>query len=278
MKTSISTFPYFYYSLEDAIERIASFGYDGVEIWGGTPHAYAYDMTSEKIEKIRDMVRNAGLNISGFIPAQFRYPTNIAIDDDIIRNRSIDYLKKSIDIAVALGAPLISICPGHARFGQSYESAWSNMIDSISKLMEYSGNTINLMLEPGNRYETDLVVTAEDGKRVVKDLGNRIGLVLDTGHMFVNRESVSDGFLGIENNMLHFHIDDNMGVTDDHMVPGTGRMDYEVFFQNLKRINYEGYITVELGFQYCTDPDPAVLKSLKFINSKIAVNNREGLE
>ncbi|RKL61838.1 xylose isomerase [Thermoanaerobacteraceae bacterium SP2] len=276
MKISISTFPYFYYSLEDAIERIASFGYDGIEIWGGTPHAYAYDMTAKKTGKIRDMIRNAGLKISGFIPAQFRYPTNIAIDDDVIRNRSIDYLKKSIDTAMALGAPLASICPGHSRVGQSLESAWDNMIDSISKLLDYSGNAIKLMLEPGNRYETDLVVTAEDGKRAVKDLGNRIGLVLDTGHMFVNRESVSDGFLGIENNMLHFHIDDNMGVTDDHMVPGTGSMDYEVFFQNLKKFNYKGFITVELGFQYCTDPDPAVLRSLKFLISKIANDNQEG--
>jgi protein FrlC len=277
LKVSISTFPYFYYSLEDAIERIADFGYDGIEIWGGTPHAFAYDMTDEKIKKIKNLVENAGLNISGFIPAQFRYPTNIAIDDDIVRNRSIDYLKKSIDTAVGMGAPLASICPGHSRFGQCYESAWDNMIDSISKLLDYSGNAIKIMLEPGNRYETDLVVTAEDGKKAIKDLGNRIGLVLDTGHMFVNRESISDGFSGIEKNMLHFHIDDNMGVTDDHMVPGTGKMDYEVFFQNLKRINYEGYITVELGFQYCTDPDPAVLRSLKFIKSKIAADIREGL-
>jgi len=269
LKVSISTFPYFYYSLEDAIERIAAFGYDGVEIWGGTPHAYAYDMSKEKIKKIKASIENRGIEISGFIPAQFRYPTNIAIDDELIRCRSLDYLKKSIEIAVALGAPLVSICPGHSRFGQDIENAWDNMISGIRELLDYAGNSIKIMMEPGNRYETDLVVTAEDGKKAIKALESRIGLVLDTGHMFVNRESISDGFSGIENKLLHFHIDDNMGVTDDHMVPGDGRMDYEIFFRNLKKINYEGFVTVELGFQYCTDPDPAVFRSVKFLNTKI---------
>ena len=44
MKLSQSTFVYFRYSLVEAIQRIAACGYDAVDIWGGTPHAYPGDM------------------------------------------------------------------------------------------------------------------------------------------------------------------------------------------------------------------------------------------
>ena len=44
MKLSLSTFVYFRYPLIEAIRRTAHFGYDGVELWGGRPHAYADDM------------------------------------------------------------------------------------------------------------------------------------------------------------------------------------------------------------------------------------------
>ncbi|MDR3590795.1 MAG: sugar phosphate isomerase/epimerase [Negativicutes bacterium] len=267
MKTSISTFSHFYYSLEDCIRRVGQLGFDAVEIWGGTPHGYAYDMDEAKIAAVRSVLQETGLAVSGFIPAQFRYPTNIAIDDELVRRRSLDYLKKSIEVAAALGSPLVSICPGHSRFGQDRRQAWENMLQALSELADYAPKAIRLMLEPGNHYETDLVVTAEDGRRAIREAGRDIGLVLDTGHLFINRESVSDCVLEADLSRCHFHIDDNLGITDDHSVPGTGKIDFSMFFANLKRRSYDGYLTVELGFQYCTDPDPAALKSLLFIRS-----------
>lgn len=270
MKYSISTFLYYYYSLEDAIKRIAAFGYDGVEIWGGTPHAYAYDLTEKQIKSLKALIEDVGLVISGFIPAQFRYPTNIAIDNEIIRIRSIDYLKKSIDVAVGLGSPLVSLCPGHSRFGQGYENAWENMIESINELLDYAGGDIKIMMEPGNRYETDLVVTADDAKKVLKDVNNKIGFVFDTGHMYINRESISDALYQFDKSMLHFHIDDNMGITDDHMVPGTGKINHDIFFKRLKESAYTGFITAELGFQYCKDPDPAAFETISYLKKKLS--------
>jgi len=245
-------------------------GYDAVELWGGTPHAYAFDMDAARISSVKKTLAETGVAVSGFIPAQFRYPTNIAIDDAIIRTRSLEYLKRSIDVAAELGAPLVSICPGHSRFGQSRIQAWENMVGALGELAQYSKGAVKVMLEPGNHYETDLVVTAEDGRRAVRDSGQEIGLVLDTGHLFINRESVSDSVLEADMSRVHFHIDDNLGASDDHMIPGTGKIDFSMFFANLKKRGYAGYLTVELGFQYCTDPDPAALRSLCFIKQNFS--------
>ena len=49
---SQSTFVYFYYPLKEAEKRRAEAGYDGVEIWGGRPHAYGDDLSrSEKTDR-----------------------------------------------------------------------------------------------------------------------------------------------------------------------------------------------------------------------------------
>jgi protein FrlC len=67
----------------------------------------------------------------------------------------------------------------------------------------------------------------------------------------------------------HWHIDDNLGVTDDHMVPGDGRMQYEIFFEKLVKSGYNGSLAVELGFQYTVDPDVAVRKSLTYLQEEL---------
>ena len=44
MKLGLFTMPYMRLSLERAFSDAKRFGYDGVEVWGGRPHAYAPDL------------------------------------------------------------------------------------------------------------------------------------------------------------------------------------------------------------------------------------------
>ena len=50
------------------------------------------------------------------------------------------------------------------------------------------------------------------------------------------------------------------------------KINYQMLFHNLKKVNYNGFLTVELGFQYCTDPDPAAYRSLQYLRSQMIVN------
>ena len=112
MKLSYSTKLYYNYRLEDAINRTARIGYPGVEIWGGRPHAYYKDMNKASISSITKIIEETGVEISGFIPAQFGYPTNLCSPIKNIREDSVDYIKKSIDTSLALGCNKVSLCPG----------------------------------------------------------------------------------------------------------------------------------------------------------------------
>lgn len=70
------------YTIEYAIERLAKWSYDAVEIWGGCPHAYAYDLDHEHIQRMKKALKDNGMGVSAFIPAQFRYPVNLCMLDE----------------------------------------------------------------------------------------------------------------------------------------------------------------------------------------------------
>ncbi|MBN1531291.1 MAG: TIM barrel protein [Spirochaetes bacterium] len=269
MKTSLSTFVYYRYPLAEAIRRTAAFGFDAVELWGGRPHAYCDDMTGARIAAVRETIEECGIAVSNFIPAQFRYPSNLAAGDEDIRRTSVDYIRRSIDVAAALGSPLVSLCPGYTLYGQSARAGWEAMMQSFRELLAHAeGMPLRLLLEPGNRYETDLVVTVDDGLRALDELGVAMGILVDTGHCYMNRESLSDVVEKVGGRRCHYHIDDNGGVTDDHLVMGEGVIDFEVFLDRLATSGYDGYLAVELGFGYTVDPDPAVRRSIEFFRRR----------
>jgi len=273
MKLSQSTFVYFYYPLKEAVRRIVEAGYDGVEIWGGRPHAYGDDLSRSELKDVRSLIRDKGLEVSAFIPAQFRYPTSLVSPKKKIRNESIDYIKESFSVAKFLGTNMVTVCPGHTLFGQSFEDGWGLLKESLGRLVEYAQQyEITLLLEPAHEMESDLVITVNDALKIIQEIReNRIGVLLDTGHCAVNKEVLADCIENLAGSgcVFHIHLDDNNGVMDEHLIPGRGKIDFIPFLRELKRVNYEGFLTVELGFQYILNPDSAIRESKEFLQKQI---------
>jgi len=269
MKLSVSTAVYYRYSLVESIKRIAEIGYSAVEIWGGRPHAYPDDITDAKIDEIQKCIREYDLEISGLIPAQFRYPTNLSIEDEKIREASISYISDSIDIAGRLEIKYVSVCPGFTIFGQSRESGYNLFKDSLYRILEHAAkfDNIEILIEPAHKFETDIIIFCEDSLKLLEEINKpNLGIVIDTGHINVNKESFSDAVRLLGEHIKHIHIDDNLGYNDDHLIPGEGNINFEKVILDLKKINYKAFLTVELGFGYTIDPDRAVYQSLKYLN------------
>ena len=259
MKISLSTFLYVHYSLRDAIDRIADFGYDGVEIWGGRPHAYRRDLTSTAMRDLRARIAERGLTVSAFIPAQFRYPTNLCTDDDVIREDSIAYITDSIKTAAALGAPIVTVCPGHSRHGQSKEDAWGRLVESLTTLARRADDLgLRLAVESADRYETDLVQTVDETLSLLEDVGMPgVGALYDTGHGHAFGVPLAVAIERLGTKLFHAHIEDNHGTSDEHLIPGDGTLPLSECVAALQQSGYDGFLTAELGWSYTIDPDPA---------------------
>jgi protein FrlC len=265
VRLSVSTFVYLNFPLDEAIRRIAGFGYDGVEIWGGRPHAYPSDLDAEEIVSLRELSAELGIEVSGFIPAQFRYPTNLCIGNERIRQDSVCYIQDGIEVAASLGAPLVSVCPGHSLYGQDKEDAWERLKESLHTLGGFASERgIRLAIEPADEYETDLVQTSDDALRLLDEVGlDNVGVVLDTGHGHVLGEELGEAIRKLGSTLFHVHVDDNHGQRDEHLIPGSGTIDFSSFLTALADVEYSGFLTVELGFGYTVDPDEAVRESMR---------------
>lgn len=271
MKLSISTKLYFNYTLEESIKRVAKLGYPGIEIWGGRPHAYYRDMGEDEISAVRKAIENSGLEISGFIPAQFGYPTSLCSPVGSIRSDSVEYIRRSMDVSVSLGCKKVSLCPGRTLYGQGYANGMKQLTASMDELVNDAlKKDVLLLIEPAHMYESDLILTVEEGIRFIRERNYpNMGIALDTGHCHVNRESLVDSLDQLRKNQVpfHIHLDDNNGMSDQHKIPGEGNINFVPFLQALIETGYDGFLTVELGFDYTINPDAAAYQSKKNVLS-----------
>lgn len=279
MRLSISTKLYFNYPLEETIKRVSGLGYSGIEIWGGRPHAYYRDMGGAEISAVRKALEGAGLEISGFIPAQFGYPTSLCSPIESVRSDSVEYIRRSMEVAVSLGCRKVSLCPGRSLYGQGYVNGMRQLTASMDELVNDAlKKGVLLLLEPAHMYESDLIMTVEEGIRFIGDRKYpNMGIALDTGHCHVNRESLVDALDQLRNHQVpfHIHLDDNNGMSDQHKIPGDGTLNFIPFFRELSRLGYDGFLTVELGFDYTISPDAAAWQSRRNVLSLMAEAHTE---
>jgi protein FrlC len=259
MKLSLSSFIYLNYPLAEAIRHTAAAGFDGIDIWGGRPHAYRNDLSDREIADLRQVLRDEGLAVASFIPAQFRYPTSLCSPNETIRSDSVAYIQAGIETAAALGSPVVSVCPGHTLYGQSIEDGLGRLRESLSAVAEFAqGHDVLVAIEPADRYETDLLQTCAASLEFSNQLGYaNLGVLLDNGHAQVVGESSVEAVQQLGDKLFHVHIDDNHGQRDQHLVPGDGVFDFVSFLAALDEVGYDGFLAAELGWDYTLDPDSA---------------------
>jgi protein FrlC len=269
LKLSLSSFVYFNFPLAEAIHRTAAAGYNGIDIWGGRPHAYRHDLSDLEIAALRRQIEAEGMTVVSFIPAQFRYPTSLCSPLDKVRLESIAYIQDSIQTAASFDAPVVSVCPGHTLFGQSVEDGLDRLRDSLNSIAEFAASyNILIAIEPADKYETDLVTTCQDGLLLTQSLShNNLGVLLDNGHAQVVGEDVSGTIANLKERLFHVHIDDNHGQRDQHLVPGDGIFNFVSMLRTLAQVGYHGYLSAELDWGYTIDPDKPVRLTLERMRS-----------
>jgi fructoselysine 3-epimerase len=277
MKISLSSFVYFYYPLEEAIRKTAEAGFDGIDIWGGRPHAYRRDLQPEEIRGLRALLEQHHLAAASFIPAQFRYPTNLCSSSETIRLDSIAYIQDGIQLAAGLGAPVVSVCPGHTLAGQPKADAWgrlrASLVEVCRKAQKYG---IRIAIEPADAYETDLMNTVSEAMQMVTELEiSNLGVLLDSGHAHVVGEPFPQAVQAAGDRLYHVHVDDNNGKRDQHLVPGEGTCDFTTFLQSLDASGYQGFLAAELSWDYILDPDPAARESARRMRDWVATGRTQ---
>jgi protein FrlC len=253
------------YFINDAASFIAQAGCRGIDVWGGRPHVYRSDYSQEQLKALRQQLDDNNLKVVSFMPAFFRYPHSLSTPNEIVRQDSIDYMRACLDNAVTLGADTLLIVPGRSLYNQSVDEARQRLIESIDTVCQAAAEyPIKLGIEPANLAVSDLVITSDDALHIINTLKHdNLGVVLDTGHIHLNKERLEDALQKLGKRLLQFHINDNDGKHQQNQIPGDGTFDFEQGMSTLAASGFDGYLSIELGWEYTTDPFPAVQESVK---------------
>lgn len=273
MNFAQSSAVYFNYTLQYAIKDLYNLGYQGIEIWGGRPHMYRCDLDRE-MDKIVSLIKRLSMKVCNLIPAQFRYPSLLCSPNEVVRKESVEYIKSAIDNAIKVGSPSVSLCPGMVPFNESIEKGWNHLFESLKEIEEYNKDKgLILLIEPAHRFESNLILTVDDGLKMLNELkSNMFGILIDTGHTNINNEDFSEIIAKCKDISLHIHLDDNNGKADSHMIPGNGTVDFKKLFTELDKIDYQGFISTELGSSYTMDPTSACRETMKILK-KMTLSN-----
>lgn len=227
----------FFNGLQDGIEKAA--GFDAVEIF---PTA-AEDLDARELRQLLDRHR-MNLSAMGTGAGWVKHKLRLTDPDPVVRRRARDFVAAIIDFAGSFGAPaIIGSMQGRSEQEVSRELA----LEWIAEALEQLGPRANalgvpLLLEPLNRYETNLFTRVIDTLGFLKQLRTQnIKLLCDLFHMNIEEADIARSLREAGDKLGYVHFADS-----NRQAVGFGHTNIPPIIQALHSIGYNGYLSAEV--------------------------------
>ncbi|MDK2789244.1 MAG: fructoselysine 3-epimerase [Epulopiscium sp.] len=251
------------YPIEEVIKRLSQIGYDGIEIGCAAPHAWPYYLSAEKRKEIKELLDKNNIKASSMLPAPGGGPgANPASSIIEERKWTVQHYKDVVDLASDLGTPTVLYVAGWVIYGTSQKDAWKYSLESLTEIAEHAkSRNITICVEPTSA-DSNLVQTADDALIMMEQTGlPNVKVMFDTFHVLYRNEVPSDYVYTMGKNLKHIHLSDY-----NRLAPGQGGMDFLPVMQALKDIDFDGYVTMEVGFaSRSSHPDSIARLSLEYL-------------
>lgn len=252
------------YTLEETIARLSKIGYDGIEIVCSSPHAWPYYLSQEKRQKIAGLLREKNLACSSVMAVPGGGPgCNAASVSKEERQWTIQYIKDVLDLADIWNCKRLAFVAGWAIYGTSRREAWKNSLDTLKRIGEYAlEKGVTVCIEP-TATDSNVVENPEDAIEMIEESGlPNIGMMFDVAHALFRQENPHDYVYRAGKYLKHVHFCDT-----DRLPPGSGNVDFYPIMKALKDIDYQDYITMEIGFSRTTGTDSVAEKALRYLKN-----------
>lgn len=226
--------------LPSALEEAAAGGF-GVELW--------LDWTAEPGCFDRDRWPD--------LKRACRRAAGLSLHSRLIHRFDLDTIREEIDLAAFLGADPLVVHPRSLGLeAGTWDAELSAPLDGpalerIGSILEHARRrSVRLALENG---ALDLLaaVAAAFPAGGPDGVGDSLGICIDVGHANLHRARYVDPaglFLRtFADRLIHLHVSDNDGTGDQHLVPGTGAIDWRSVAEILHGIRYRGNVVLELA-------------------------------
>jgi len=252
----------------DALELLAELGYEAVALTPDAGLLDPYELDARQVAAVRERARALGLELAVetgaryLLDARRKHQPNLLDPSRVARERRLDFLRRSLDLAVELDARVLSFWSGAASQGERGDAeprsapereavavSWDRLVEGVGALLAYArGSGIALAFEP----EPGMFVERPAGYgELVRRLGlepGELGLCLDLGHCLCTGDLPVEAVIRAQRaQLVHVHLDDIRGGVHEHLMFGEGELDLRAALSALLEIGYAGMAAVELS-------------------------------
>jgi sugar phosphate isomerase/epimerase len=224
--------------LPSACAKAAALGFDAVEIFPRSPQEL-------NVKELAGLLKRDGLKVAamgtgaGWLVHQLR----LTDPDAAGRSRACAFVSGILELAGSFNAPtIIGSMQGRAQ-DHTREQAFAWLQEALAELgPRAQALGVPLLLEPLNRYETNLVRSVSEGLELLKPLPPRqVKLLVDLFHANIEEVSIADALRLAGPDLGHVHFADS-----NRRAIGLGHTDLTPIVEALREITYEGYVSAEI--------------------------------
>ncbi len=240
----------------DAIDLLADEGYESIAITLDAGVLDPYDdpdTLARQVRQVRSALDRHGLTRVVETGARFllnprlKHDPTLMDEDPLRREVRADFLKRSIDLADALGAEAVSFWSGRSAASLGEDEGMDRLADALQSVLRHAERT-NMPLafepEPGMFVDT-LARFARLDEQVRHPL---FDLTIDIGHLHCLQEGEIPTLLrGWETRVRNIHIEDILPGVHEHLMFGEGTIEFAPIFDALRSMHYERGVHVELS-------------------------------
>jgi len=234
-------------NLLDCLEPIRSSGFSMIEVVFSPTHLDYKN--GEAVRVAAERIGELGMEAYSF-HAPFAPEIDISSPDEARRAHAMREILIAVEAAAVLGVHYFVIHPGPENADiPSREERLIRIENVVSVLNEVAIRCAELgircVLE--NKLPHLLFGNSNDIVWILAALEtNQVGACLDTGHAFLAGDLYNLVYkLAPYLRMLHVH--DNSGKYDDHLAPGDGGIDWQMFLRELIQIGFHGTMMLEIA-------------------------------
>lgn len=245
--------------LNRGMQRVKDLGYTGVEL-------SLLDSLRINQDEVLKKLDTLDLKVYAIATGQTYYRDGYSLygPTEKKRQKTIERLKGHIDFATRLNSPVIigGIRGKIDADGQAFEDLKAEGTLALKACVRYAEEkNVLLLLEPINRYETNVVNTLAEGANLITEIGSQhLKLIPDTFHMNIEERSLEESIIEAGDIMAYIHFSDS-----NRQSPGWGHIDFSKIVTALKKNNYTGPVGIEVLPE--PDDDSAAKQAIHYLKS-----------
>jgi len=250
----------------EALHWVSRNGFKGFELEALSLEQLRELYKPRNISKLTEVYNSLGLEIPQFVA--YCVQRDITDLDEAKRKEGLSNFEKVVEVSADLGIRLVTICTPPPRQIQvrkwtesymggpaleymipgnlSWETIWETLVESISRCCDIAEDSgLLFAIEPRVH---EIVGNTDAALRMIDRVGSKnLGVDADVAHLFAQKEVLPISIEKLGKRMYAVHLSDNDGSAEYHYAPGRGKIEWQSLLEAVKKIGYEGFLTLEVA-------------------------------